>query len=880
MTSLMKYLRKCGMVVLLSICITLVSTDDFEFPSTILPVVDREYIQLGSYQNDSSFIVKYCNVYCDGLLKRTTRTRRFQPIPWCLFCSCDEYCELFGDCCPDIHGHFRTGQPSDDSIKRHTCVQNSRDVKVMNNLYGIAMLLSCPGTIGSPDIEDIPGASVEDRRELAPVTSLVTNMSYYNQHIAKCNGENSFVLWDEEEDCSSGAGSGFHAGSGFGSPDDVDENVCQYAFYLKRGTALRLCDPIIYSEAVDTCNMSGLWIEFDPDLVTYCHSVYYPVGLGNTVYRNIFCFLCNGLKPRMVITGTKFLDGIPTFPRITILTRFKQWPVIDPFSEQTACKRNSLWDPAKKMCRQLYCRNGRILKNNECLPVSTDAFGDIYSFDVILRPRDHQTKNAAREWTLLTEIMMSYFQIKMSELRSTNYVFTFSVDSYLILRLSCKLLVTEHTDRMDLEERLLTLVSGEWETTFMGEYYLFASSISAENDYSFKDKATYWSDPVSGMCCNLVSNSFELKPLNMTLTPNTITVTENFGCPYVKLDAIDIVHHTSGWIELLYANVSLPKMHVSFFRSGEVGVCIDTLMTAYNGSGFDNISLEVDSVVVVQNMLSFICVTVSLLCLACTFLTYCVFPSLRTLPAKNNMFLIANLFLAQLLFQFGIGHTEHKLVCVIIGIVIHYQWLKVVLWMNVCSFHMFRVFVLTPGRPSCSLSPSNYILRYVAYTEVVSLLIIGVTVGVSMVISQGQDLGYGGHACYLSSPVRVGFAFVLPLSIVLCSNILFFAVTVYFISNTEQIERQTGKDRRNVYVYVKLSTLTGMFWTVSILSEYVDVEALSYIAIALNGSQGLLLFVCYALNRRVMPLWKGACTNIFQRSSRNNAKNTTASISV
>ena len=527
------------------------------------------------------------------------------------------------------------------------------------------------------------------------------------------------------------------------------------------------------------------------------------------------------------------------------------------------------------MCRLLYCLSGRVLKNDVCLPINDDAFGDIYSFDVTLRPRDSQTRTEARDWTLLTEMMMSYFQIKMSELALTNYVFTLSVDLHSVLRLSCKLLVTEHTNRTDLETRLHSLVSEQWETTFMGEYYLFTSSISEDSDFSFTNKSTFWSDPFSGMCCNLVDDSFELKPLNTTSTGNTIIVNEYLSCPYVKLDAKDIETHSSGWIRITYANVSLPKTYLLFHASGEVGICFDTLIAAYNESGVSDISFEPDSVVVVQNLLSFVCVTVSLLCLACTFITYCVFPTLQTLPAKNNMFLVANLFLAQLLFQFGIDQTQHRVTCIILGIAIHYLWLKVVLWMNVCSFHMFRVFVCNSKRSGPS-SRSKDLIRYVVYTNLVSLIIIGVTIGVSMVISQGQDIGYGGHACYLSSPVRVGFAFVLPLSIVLCSNILFFVFTVYSISKIDHIKRQTGKERQNIYVYVKLSTLTGMFWTVSILSEILDIEALSYIAIVLNGSQGLLLFVCYALNRRVLTLWKGVCMNVFPRNGSTKTRSTSS----
>ncbi|KAL3873088.1 hypothetical protein ACJMK2_036247, partial [Sinanodonta woodiana] len=39
---------------------------------------------------------------------------------------------------------------------------------------------------------------------------------------------------------------------------------------------------------------------------------------------------------------------------------------------------------------------------------------------------------------------------------------------------------------------------------------------------------------------------------------------------------------------------------------------------------------------------------------------------------------------------FGIGATDNELMCKVIGILIHFSWLSVLFWMNVCCFHMYK----------------------------------------------------------------------------------------------------------------------------------------------------------------------------------------------
>ena len=80
-----------------------------------------------------------------------------------------------------------------------------------------------------------------------------------------------------------------------------------------------------------------------------------------------------------------------------------------------------------------------------------------------------------------------------------------------------------------------------------------------------------------------------------------------------------------------------------------------------------------------------------------------------------------------------------------------------------------------------------------------------------------------------SSPI--GLATVLPLAVVTVSNAVFFTITVAKIRKARK--RQSGEffkksDRTNLYIYIKLSTITGVFWMLLILAEGLNNDVLRY----------------------------------------------------
>ena len=86
-----------------------------------------------------------------------------------------------------------------------------------------------------------------------------------------------------------------------------------------------------------------------------------------------------------------------------------------------------------------------------------------------------------------------------------------------------------------------------------------------------------------------------------------------------------------------------------------------------------------------RGVVSIVCSSLSLVAVLLTFVTYCCFPSLRTLPGKCVMSLTISLFFAQLLFSVSTLPTRIPMMCLLFSVFQHYCWLAAFAWMNVLS---------------------------------------------------------------------------------------------------------------------------------------------------------------------------------------------------
>lgn len=78
----------------------------------------------------------------------------------------------------------------------------------------------------------------------------------------------------------------------------------------------------------------------------------------------------------------------------------------------------------------------------------------------------------------------------------------------------------------------------------------------------------------------------------------------------------------------------------------------------------------------------------SVLCSVLTLISFCMFPSLRTVPGKAIMFLTTFLMIAQISFQFNLLFVSVPVLCIIVAALQHFSWLSSFCWMNILALDL------------------------------------------------------------------------------------------------------------------------------------------------------------------------------------------------
>ena len=95
---------------------------------------------------------------------------------------------------------------------------------------------------------------------------------------------------------------------------------------------------------------------------------------------------------------------------------------------------------------------------------------------------------------------------------------------------------------------------------------------------------------------------------------------------------------------------------------------------------------------VVQNYLSDVCLSISVICLVLHIGLHLALPKLRNLPGKNLLSLSCALFVAQTIFLTSIRSTSIGGLCAFLGALTHWSYLAAFFWMNVMGYDICRTF--------------------------------------------------------------------------------------------------------------------------------------------------------------------------------------------
>ncbi|XP_061179333.1 probable G-protein coupled receptor Mth-like 4 [Saccostrea echinata] len=320
--------------------------------------------------------------------------------------------------------------------------------------------------------------------------------------------------------------------------------------------------------------------------------------------------------------------------------------------------------------------------------------------------------------------------------------------------------------------------------------------------------------------------------------PQVILRDKEFGVDWKKIRT-----------EYTFSAFSLSSHQLWSLEGGRIRVCVNDipLLTKTLKSRVlqnDNSALRI---------VTLICTIISLLCLVITFITYCMFPILRTLPGINNMCLVVSLFLAQFLMIVRPSFSSTGLA--IVSALSHFSWLSMFLWLQVCSFHMYRVFSAKSRSEFNGNQNRKIMIQYIFYAFGSSLLIVIINIFATLIVTEGENTGYDRVSTLMMYKLAFIVTLITPLCFVCVTNVMFYILTAYKIHSTPTIEKTT-RNRVHFAIYVKLFSLTGLSWILQIIDTFVAFSVLSYFVAILNGLQGLFIFVSYVCNQRVWKLYK------------------------
>ena len=355
------------------------------------------------------------------------------------------------------------------------------------------------------------------------------------------------------------------------------------------------------------------------------------------------------------------------------------------------------------------------------------------------------------------------------------------------------------------------------------------------------------------------------------------------SCPQIQLAKDEYVHNAT-------ANTIIIHSGRQILNEGEFALVDNTTVRVCRSDYYvkrTQYKVGLTTLHRAHNIFSYVFTMTSLLCLLVTFTTYCIFPDLRTVPGKNIMSLCFSLFVAQGSLQFSSFILIYEVICVPFAILTHYSWLATFCAMNVCSFHMYRLFYNKMMSSPAALRSLGHAKYYLLYTYTLPLAIVGLTLTIHYGVSNGEFSGYGKFVCFLSDKFTIIFTFIVPAGLIFTSNFAFFAMAFHAIRTSPRVAC-TKKDKREFYIYLKLCALTGISWPLQIVDGMLPLSAFSFIAVFINALQGFYIFLSYVCNQRVYKLYArlwtgkgdsymegdtpGTKSDVFQTKSSNKSK--------
>ena len=273
----------------------------------------------------------------------------------------------------------------------------------------------------------------------------------------------------------------------------------------------------------------------------------------------------------------------------------------------------------------------------------------------------------------------------------------------------------------------------------------------------------------------------------------------------------------------------------------------------------DGVSLPVSGNSFIRAVITNSCFSVSMVSLLILIVVYRKIGMTSTIPGSNLENISISLLMSNCLFMFGVGASNIREVCFVIGVILHHLWLTVFYFMSVATLCI--VMNLTKLR-------SNDQKSHIMLKDRKRCLVLGGAIVPCMFVGPAVLLDIYGDA-YLSSGYgkQPCFPHIFPANLIFFSGPVLLSIAINFVCLLRVIghicilSHEIGNISistpfTHAKVYLRILVLSGFLWITGIMAAILESEWLDYVFTLCCGLQGFFISLASLTTRQVVRKFK------------------------
>lgn len=242
-------------------------------------------------------------------------------------------------------------------------------------------------------------------------------------------------------------------------------------------------------------------------------------------------------------------------------------------------------------------------------------------------------------------------------------------------------------------------------------------------------------------------------------------------------------------------------------------------------------------------IITYVGLSASLLCLLLAITTFYICPSLKDTRCCIHRHLCLCLFMADFIFLLGISQTGNAVLCAVIAATLHYLFLAVFMWMFLEGVQLYLLVEVV----FATKVPFERHIYWIGY---------GLPAAIVATCAGIHVHGYGTPtACWLSTQHYFTCSFFVPAIFICVVNLIILCRTLMKLSHVISDQPKLNKNRVFTLTALGQLVILGSTWIFGGLFIENATVPMMYIFSILNSFQGMFIFVMHCLMRKKVREW-------------------------